>query len=168
MNYLKLSFLFLILLSASVFAKSEGHIISASSTKSSLSIFKDGFGEVRGSFDATAAYDYSFAQGLMLGADFGTSIYSNSSFWSLAVGPGYNFNKQDIENSYYVTAKGGAASSHYGSYSTTYALLTLKGGKRFKLMEHVSYVPGVSISKAFLTGSDPTLTFEIFRISIIF
>jgi hypothetical protein len=156
------------LLSASAFAKSEGHIITASSTKSSLSIFKDSYDEVQGSFDATAAYDYSFAQGLMLGADFGTSIYSNSSFWSLAVGPGYNFNKQDIENSYYATAKVGAASSHYGSYSTTYALVTLKGGKRFKLMEHVSYVPGVSISKVFVTGSDPTLTFEIFRIAIIF
>jgi hypothetical protein len=168
MSILKLGFVLLLLTSGSVFARGEGHIITASSTKSSLSFYKDGYNEVKSSFDATAAYDYSFAQGLMLGADFGTSIYSNSSFWSLAIGPGYNFNKQDIENSYFATAKIGAASSHYGSYSSTHALMTLKGGKRFKLMEHVSYVPGLSISKVFEIGSDPTLTFEILRIAIIF
>lgn len=157
-------------MSSSVFARSEGHIVSASS-RSALdfneSYDNDGYDAV---FSASLAYDYALPNGLQFGGGLGTVIDSGTSSWILGFGPGYNFSKDNIENSVFVAAKVGVVSTHYNENDTdTNAFISAEVGKRFKVLDNVSYVPGFYIQKVLGDNTpDPSFSFEILRLSLIF
>lgn len=171
MNYLRIFSLALVIFSAQAFSKESAHIITGSSS-SSLSLdrtssFDDSY---EATFGLNLGYDYAFSGGIQLGGNLGASIYSAGSVWALTFGPGYNFNT-DVENSFYTAFKFGLISFHATdlNVSDTDTLLMLDFGKRFKLMENVSYVPGITLTKVLGTNApDPTITFELFRLALVF
>ncbi|MBC7539979.1 MAG: hypothetical protein H7281_14245 [Bacteriovorax sp.] len=169
MNFCKLCCLVFFLLSNAVFAKSEGHILSAS-TNSALEFNKGTYSDsYNATFNLDVGYDYAFANGLQLGGNFETIIYSHSSVWKLGAGPAYNFNHKNIENSFFAGLKVGTISTHYGSYTNISGFISIEGGKRFRLMENVSYVPGVIVEKILGSNTpDASFAFEFFRLSLIF
>jgi hypothetical protein len=157
-------------MSTSLYAKSEGHIVSASASNSSVIVYDStNKGDYKAQFGLTTSYDHAFAHGFQFGGDFQTSFYSGGHSFTLVAGPGYNFTPNDIENSYFASIKFGVTSTKFDSETETNAVAVLTGAKRFKLMEHVSYVPGVRIQKIFGTDTpDPMFSFDLLKISIIF
>lgn len=167
MKSLKILVLALLVSAVPAFAIEEGHIISGSSNSSVE------FEKVYGSYDATfglaLGYDYAFKGGLQVGTLVGAAIFSGGSFLTLAAGPTYNFNA-DIENSFFAGAKVGFITAHFDAASSvTDTFMTADIGKRFKLMENVSYTPGVTVTKMLEENSaDPSFSINLFRLSIIF
>lgn len=170
MKFLKLCLLSLVLMSSSAFARSEGHIVSASS-RSSLNFTKGAYSDsYKADFSVVLGYDYALSNGLQFGGSFGSSIASGSSVFALGFGPGYNFSKNNIENSVFVDAKVGVVSAHYdGDGTDTNAFVSAEVGKRFKVLDNVSYVPGFYIEKILGTNTPAaSFSFEILRLSLVF
>ncbi len=169
MYYLKIFCLALTIFSTQAFSKEPVHIITGSSN-SSLSFDKTSSNAYDATFGLNFGYDRAFTSGLQFGGNFGIAVYSAGSVWSLAFGPGYNFNT-DVENSFFSVLKFGFVSYHAtdSDVSDSDTFLVLEIGKRFKLMENVSFVPGIKLSKILGTYSpDPTLSIELFRLSLVF
>lgn len=171
MNYLRIFFFSLAIFSTQAYSKESAHIVTGSSSSSlnieKTSTFDDSY---EANFGLNLGYDYAFAGGLQLGGNLGASIFSAGSVWALSFGPGYNFNT-DVENSFFTSLKFGLISIHATdlNVSDTDTLLMLDFGKRFKLMENVSYVPGVTVTKVLGKYSpDPTITLELFRLALVF
>jgi hypothetical protein len=169
MNILKSCCFFLLLISSSLYAKSEGHILSGS-TMSSLRLSEDSWNhDYEPTLYIGLGYDYAFTSGLQVGGNLSTFLYSGGSYWRLSIGPTYNFNKDEIENSLFAGVKGGVNYSAYNGYSKTTSFARLEAGKRFKLFENVSYVPQVIVSKDLVENAPKAdLSFEFFNFSILF
>lgn len=171
MNWLKMSLLSLLMISGAALAKDTAHIISAQSSSSLLfsktSSYSDDY---EATFTLGTGYDYAFAGGFQLGATAAAAVYSGGSSFSLAVGPGYNFSSNDIENSFFVAFKGGFVTYHFDAQdSDTTAFLSLDMAKRFKIAENISYVPGLNVTKELGDDArDPSFSFEIVRFSLLF
>lgn len=149
------------------FAKDHGHLISGSAN-SNLS-FRESNNSYEGIFNLNFGYDYAFDSGIQIGGVAGTAFSSGYRSYFLLLGPTYNFNKEEIENSFFVGLKAGLRSYHFTNYSNTYALINADAGKRFRLTDSISYVPGVEISKNLDDSSEnPTLTFQILRFTLVF
>jgi hypothetical protein len=168
-KFYKSSLIALALMSSAAFAKDSGHIITGSSSSSvnfSESTYGNGYDT---DFNLGVGYDYAFSGGLQVGGFLGSSIFSGGSVWSLSVGPTYNFNA-DIESSFYAGAKLGVISYHFdrrNSDEDTFAMVEF--GKRFKLMENVSYSPAINVSKNLESNSaDPSFSLALFQLSVIF
>ncbi|MFA6236869.1 MAG: hypothetical protein WC635_06030 [Bacteriovorax sp.] len=167
MNLIKSFFLCVLLVSSSANAMSEGHIITAGS--SSALVFAKGWDNSYDAyFNLDTGYDYAFTNGYQAGASLNASIASGRSSWSLGFGPTYNFSHNDIENSYYVGATAGLNYYNFGSNSDTDGFVSVKGGKRFKLMDHVSYTPKLEVHQALVSGADPIITLLLFNLSVLF
>jgi len=170
MNLLKLSVFSVLILSSSLYAKDSAHIVTGSSQSSSNvsknTTYDDGYDV---DFSLSVGYDYAFTGGLQLGGTFGSSVYSGGSSWLISAGPGYNFSS-DIENSFFAALKFGVVTYHIdSSMSDTTTYVSAEIAKRFKLMENVSYVPGIVVSKELGSNSnDPVFSIEYFRLSLVF
>jgi hypothetical protein len=160
---------FLALTTLPAFAKSTGEIVTGS-TNAAL-IFSQNYkgDDYRGRFNTNLGYDHAFEKGFEFGGEIGINISSGYSSYQFTVGPTYNFQAQDIENSYNVGVKAGILIDHSSGYTYDNAIGTLEGGKRFKLAEGITYSPGLKITKVFGAGeADPTFTFNIFKFSLFF
>jgi hypothetical protein len=160
-----------LLMSAPKAHAEAAHILSAS-TSSSLLMTKDSSwsDDYNTYFSLDLGYDYAFDSGLQLGGTFGTQIYSGGSVFSIAMGPGYNFNK-DIKNSFFVALNLGVITIHHSDYnsSDTSMYATFEAGKRFKILENVSYTPGLRVEKLLKSDSpDPTFSLDIVKFSLLF
>lgn len=158
----------LFILTVNSFAKSSAEIFTGSSSANVI-MTKTPYDNYKTRFNVVLGYDHAFSNGLQLGtnlsADFGTSYNS----YSVLVGPAYNFNPEDIENSFYAGFKGGVIISNLYGFSTTDAIISAEISKRFKLADRVSYVPGIEAAKVLGPNSnDPTIVFNIFRFSLLF
>lgn len=151
-------------------AQANTHILTGSTSSSFLFDKSSSWSD---DYDATfslgVGYDYALTNGFQLGGQVGVNIFSGGSVMTLAIGPGYNFNT-DIANSFFVSAKVGYSRVHIDAAMTdddTFFLL--KAGKRFKILENVSYVPGLQIQKVVGDNApDPSFTIELFNFSILF
>lgn len=114
-------------------------------------------------------YDHVLAQGFQIGGNIAGSFNDDVNTFSALVGPGYNFNPEDIANSFNVDVKVGFVRASVANQTETEFAATIQGGKRFKLAESVSYAPGVEVSKIFADGAkDPTFTVNIFKFAFLF
>jgi len=169
MRLFKLCLLSLVLTS-SAFAKDSAHIITGS-TSSSISAAKlDWSDSYDIDFSATLGYDYAFTGGFQLGGTAGVGIFSGGSSVALTVGPGYNFSPEDVENSFFTAIRFGVVNLHIDSEtSVTDTFISAEIAKRFKVLENVSYVPGLQVTKEVGSdAADPTFNFDIFRVSLVF
>lgn len=151
-----------------VYAKNSADIFSGST--SSLFLFSQSASQsYRTSFWAATAYDHAFSSGLQIGMTATASMQSESNIFSLTAGPAYNFNADDLENSFFVGIQGGGVSTNYTSYHSFDSIVAAEIGKRFKLAEGICYSPGFSASKALGPNSnDPTYSINIFKFSVLF
>ncbi|HAZ11241.1 MAG: hypothetical protein A2X86_08285 [Bdellovibrionales bacterium GWA2_49_15] len=151
------------------YAQNSGHIISGSS-ESSLSFHQSDDNEPTRYFSLGTGYEYAFESGLQLGGSLFTSIWPGGYTESLSFGPGYNFNKEDLQNSFFGTIKYGVVILHNDSYSSQNLRFgTIELAKRFKIFENVSFIPGFEVSKWFsLNDSEPTWKINLLKISIFF
>lgn len=164
-----------LLISALTFSVSKAHAeaahILSGSTSSSLiasqsSPWSDDY---EFTFGLGVGYDYAFDNGFQLGGIFGAQLFSGGSTFTVAAGPGYNFNK-DIKNSFFVAFNFGVVTEHTDALSSeTDTFITLGVGKRFSILENISYVPGLKIEKELKSNSnDPSFILEVVRFSILF
>lgn len=169
MRLFKLCLLSLVLASAA-YAKDSAHIITGS-TSSSVSASQPEWSDSYDiDFSATLGYDYAFTGGFQLGGTAGVGIFSGGSSGTLTIGPGYNFSPDDIENSFFTTIRFGVSNLHIDSEtSVTDTFISAEFAKRFKVIENVSYVPGLLVTKELgPDAADPTFNFDIFRLSLVF
>ncbi len=156
------------LLSTTAFAKSSGEIFTASSN-SNLIFSQRNYENYKASFNATVGYDHAFSNGFELGGTFGLSVISHYSIYALTVGPTYNIQGKDIENSYYAGFKIGMQVENTYGYTYDNAIAIVEGGKRFKIIEGITYSPGVTITQVFgANADDPTIAINIFKFSLVF
>ena len=165
----KLLLILTIFCSTLTMAKNTGHIFTGS-TSSSLMLsprtYQTGYDL---DFVSYIGYGYAFTNGFQVNSSFSASIGSGMDAYALSIGPSYNFNGDEIENSFYIGLQAGALVSSY-SYSTyTDGVVYLDFGKRFKLSENVSYSPSVSAVQVLGPGdNDPNFSVDLFKFSILF
>jgi hypothetical protein len=156
----------LLLLSFNAFST---EIISGSTSSSLFLTHNDYSDKYEPTFVFHLGYDHVFTNGIQLGSDAVGSIYNNGSSYSLTVGPGYNFSPDDLLNSFYVLIKGGVVVNDLGGSADTNAVAFVEAGKRFKILDHVSYVPGISVYQDFGPNSaDPTIKIIFAKFSFLF
>lgn len=151
-------------------AHADTHIVSGSASSSLLFSKSSAWSnDYEASFSIGTGYDYALTNGFQVGGLAGLQIFSGGTYMTLAVGPGFNFSS-DIANSFFTALYFGYTRLHVNnSVSDDGTFLLLKAGKRFKLFENVSYVPGLSISKTLGANEpDPSFSLDIFNFSILF
>lgn len=164
------SCLVLLSLCSTAFAKDSAHILSgqtSSRVSASKPVYDDRYDT---DFGLGIGYDRAFSGGFQFGGTLGAALFSGGSLVTLNVGPGYNFSPEDVENSFYTAFRFGVQTLHINEDATdTDTFLTLEIAKRFKLMENVSYVPGVTVQKYLgSNAADPSFSLELFRLSLVF
>lgn len=166
-----MKFLIAIMLTAlttNSFAKSTAEIFTGSSN-ANVNMVQTGHEEYETRFNIDLGYDHAFSNGLQLGAEVTGNFGSDFNIFSLLVGPAYNFNSEDLENSFYIGAKGGFITATFEGTSATDAIISAEISKRFKLADGISYVPGVNAAKVLGPNSnDPTIVFNLFKFSVLF
>ena len=163
-----LSLVFLILTTTLSFAKNSADIFTGSSS-ANLLFTKAQYEDYKASFVGTIGYDHVFSQGIQLGTVGAAVIGDGYKSITILVGPGYNLNANDLENSFYMSFMMGVDRISYGSYTHSDFVVQADGGKRFKIANGITYSPGVTISK--VTGpnsDDPAISINIFKFSLLF
>jgi hypothetical protein len=163
--------LFVLLFSLSLnsaYAKDTAEIFTGS-TSSSLIFTKSNYSDYKALFVADVGYDHAFSNGLQIGTNAGLSIESDFNTISLMVGPTYNFNNKDLENSFYAAFKFGVLLVNYSGYHYSNAVISTAAGKRFKLAEGICYSPDISVEKVLGHNvDDPSISFNIVKFSLVF
>lgn len=150
-------------------AVADTHILSGST---SSAIVIDQY-NASSDYDTTlglgVGYDYAMANGFQLGGTLSASLFDGGSIVGISAGPGYNFSS-DIANSFFLAFNIGHRRLHIDSSITTdETFLSLRGAKRFKLTENVSFVPGVRAEKIIDDNApDPSFIVDLFNFSILF
>jgi hypothetical protein len=160
--------LMLLALATNSFARGTADIVTGAAN-ANIYMAKDSADDYQTRFHVYGSYDRAFATGLQFGGALYADFGSNYSDYSLLVGPGYNFQHNDLENSFFVLARGGIVISKFLGHTSTNGAIHFEGAKRFKILDNVSYVPGIEISKTLGSNTaDPTFAFNIFKFSIFF
>ncbi len=163
------SILIILLVQNNVFAKNTADIFSGG-TNSALSLSKANSNTYTSVLSGTIAYDHAFANGLQLGTTGKFSIQSGYKTFQLTIGPAYNFNDNDLENSFFVGLQAGVLNYSYSGldYSSSRGVITGEFGKHFKLAEGICYSPGISVMKLFSSSQDPFISINLFKLSVLF
>lgn len=166
----KILLMLALLLSVNLYAKNSGHVLTGRSASEVMMVKSSSAKSYDASFSTAVGYGYAFTNGFEFDSNFTLYIGSGSTKTiALTIGPTMNFSPDDLENSFFMAIQGGVSNFSFGSYSNTKALGYLEVAKRFKLIDGVSYNPGVEMTKYFDdASSDPVLSINLFKISVIF